>query len=473
LSSSHQKLRRTPARIRRLIAYALLALFVAALLYPASMEEVLQILPKLQFGQLTAAMMSNGSQKFVVIVSVMSVLTLLFGRFFCAGLCPMGALMDMVSLLRGVISKQKFAYKPAKKSRMIVPFLVLILLWLGLNIPFGLLEPYSLFVSKSLFYPGPSILLFAVIILAACRGRAFCNSLCPAGFILRILSSATKYHLKFDQNQCLRCGVCSQVCRTSAIDGNEQNIDRSRCVLCLDCLSVCPNRSLTWGTLPPASLPLRRPFLHQLPLVILAAGTYLTPASIRAKSFYPPKTAPVLPPGALSLAHLNAHCSLCHSCIIVCPNEVLIPSGENSPSLWARPVLNPYNGFCQYDCTLCTTICPTGALIGMTVEEKHISRLGMVYFEREECVVIKNRTSCGACAEMCPTGAVRMITGLYGDEEPDIKKEFCIGCGACQNVCPVRPFSAIRVQGLLVQQTAVQPVKVESEDLTLNEDFPF
>lgn len=42
-------------------------------------------------------------------------------------------------------------------------------------------------------------------------------------------------------------------------------------------------------------------------------------------------------------------------------------------------------------------------------------------------------THCGACAEVCPSGA------LYRDQEYGwilVDKEMCIGCGACEKVCP-------------------------------------
>jgi formate hydrogenlyase subunit 6/NADH:ubiquinone oxidoreductase subunit I len=465
--------RRVPAWTRRFIAYALLLLLAAAFLYPIPLDAVLHTLPKFQFGQLIAALISDGQGELIAILLIMALLTVIFGRYFCACLCPLGALMDLTSRIRAVFSKQAFAYKPDSRFRALVPILSLVLLWAGLNLPFGLLEPYSLFVAKSVFYSGPNLIIFLVIILAAVSGRAFCNCLCPTGFILKLLAKNSKFHLTF-KDSCLKCGACSRICRASCLDGKNKNLDKGRCVLCLDCLAVCPRDSLAWGEAASAAqLPNRRPFLKQAALSLLAAGSYLTPEALRAKTLAQPPLAPILPPGALSLAHLNAHCSLCHSCVRVCPNEALVPSGAESPALWDRPVLDPYQGFCQYDCTLCTEICPTGALVALSKEEKHQARVGLVFFEREECVVVRNRTSCGACAELCPTGAVRMAQGLSGDEEPVISENYCIGCGACQQACPVRPTSAIRVNGIFIQQTAARPVIVETEDLTLTDDFPF
>jgi ferredoxin len=288
------------------------------------------------------------------------------------------------------------------------------------------------------------------------------------------LSFGSPIHLKIGDD-CLGCGACERVCAASCVDGTNKALDRGRCLMCLDCLAVCPNGSLTWGPIPAAPAASRRSFFGRVALGALAVGSYLAPETLRAKTFGQPQgdCVPVLPPGALSLAHFGAHCSACHACVRVCPNQALVPSDCVHPALWGHPVLDAYQGFCQYECVLCTQICPTGALTPLTVEAKRQTRLGLVAFDRLECVVVKNDTSCGACAELCPTGAVSMAPGPSGREEPHVRENLCVGCGACQQACPVRPVSAILVDGLLTQQTAALPVRVKIEDAVLTEDFPF
>jgi formate hydrogenlyase subunit 6/NADH:ubiquinone oxidoreductase subunit I len=158
---------------------------------------------------------------------------------------------------------------------------------------------------------------------------------------------------------------------------------------------------------------------------------------------------------------------------MACPNEALRPSRSGSPILASKPVLSPYDGFCQHDCVVCGQVCPTGALASLSVTAKRLTRLGLASLNRLECVVVKNGTSCGACAELCPTGSVRMAPGPSGRDEPTMNLDYCIGCGACQKACPVRPTAAIVVSGLIVQQTAKSPAVVVTEDLKPAEDFPF
>ncbi len=43
---------------------------------------------------------------------------------------------------------------------------------------------------------------------------------------------------------------------------------------------------------------------------------------------------------------------------------------------------------------------------------------------------------CGACANVCPTGAVSMKENAEGFMEPAIDAEKCVACGKCRQVCP-------------------------------------
>ena len=45
---------------------------------------------------------------------------------------------------------------------------------------------------------------------------------------------------------------------------------------------------------------------------------------------------------------------------------------------------------------------------------------------RDDCV------SCGACAKVCPKGAIAVWRGLYAV----VDEQLCIGCGRCASECP-------------------------------------
>jgi len=63
------------------------------------------------------------------------------------------------------------------------------------------------------------------------------------------------------------------------------------------------------------------------------------------------------------------------------------------------------------------------------------------------------REGCHACADICPTGALRMQDGqLVADER------FCLYCGVCQAVCPATEGRA----ALVVQRRRIAHTEIES-----------
>jgi len=133
------------------------------------------------------------------------------------------------------------------------------------------------------------------------------------------------------------------------------------------------------------------------------------------------------------------------------------------------------SGYCNYECKICSEVCPTGAILSIeSLDKKKTIQLGKAKFIRENCVVYTDNTDCGACSEHCPTKAVNMVpyedTGLF---IPEIDEEICVGCGACEYPCPTRPYKAIFVDGHPEHLTAMPP---KVEDLEIKkpvEDFPF
>ena len=55
----------------------------------------------------------------------------------------------------------------------------------------------------------------------------------------------------------------------------------------------------------------------------------------------------------------------------------------------------------------------------------------MAYVISDDCI------ACGACADECPTSAIKEGDGKYV-----INKDECIDCGTCAGVCPSEAISA-------------------------------
>ena len=156
--------------------------------------------------------------------------------------------------------------------------------------------------------------------------------------------------------------------------------------------------------------------------------------------------------------------------------QILKPAGFNFGWGYAfKPHLVYYEmAFCNYECTVCSEICPNGAIERIDVPEKKITQIGIAQFERSRCVVITDGTSCGACSEHCPVQAVRMEPYRDGLTLPHVYDELCIGCGGCESICPVRPVKAINILANDVHRTAQLPPEEDVKPVDTEElDFGF
>jgi ferredoxin len=348
----------------------------------------------------------------------------------------------------------------------------------GLASALGSMGNYSLYkVEQNSFVPltfGLALLfLFIVILFSWNKGRLYCNTICPIGSGLGLLSKFSLFKIKIDESSCTHCGICSSQCKSQCIDIKNMKVDDSRCVTCFNCISSCKNGSIKYEfRYKQSDKPIkntenngRRTFL-MITGAIVATAVFSKPKKIISGNNSMLSRKPIMPPGATNIDHFNSHCTACQLCVTKCPMQVLKPaalqygiSGISQPHLVFSTEV-----FCSYNCNICTTVCPTTALKKLDIEEKKITQLGIAQFTKNRCIVFTDETDCGACSEHCPTQAVHMIPYKNGLTIPEVTEEICIGCGACESICPAKPYKAIYVEGTFTQLKAKKPAKTKIFD---------
>jgi ferredoxin len=141
----------------------------------------------------------------------------------------------------------------------------------------------------------------------------------------------------------------------------------------------------------------------------------------------------------------------------VCPTSALQPayliSGVEG---MFSPHLVPRTGQCEFNCTLCGEVCPTGAIPKLTIDAKHKAVMGKARFDHALCLPWAKNEECICCEEHCPVGekAIKFdivkVKGTDGEEielqRPYVIAEKCVGCGICENKCPVEGAAGIHVR---------------------------
>jgi ferredoxin len=193
-----------------------------------------------------------------------------------------------------------------------------------------------------------------------------------------------------------------------------------------------------------------------------------------ASGFDESRKHPISPPGSKGIVHFSSHCTACQLCVTSCPTGVLQPALlEYGIAGILQPKMNYDVSFCNYDCSVCTNICPSGAILPLEAAEKKLVQMGKAAFYKEDCIVITKKKDCGACSEHCPTKAVAMVLrdGVF---LPEVNEKICTGCGGCEHACPTVPRKAIYVVSNPVHLTAEKPnIQKQTVPGKALEEFPF
>lgn len=458
---------------------------------------------------------------FIIVI----IITLLWGRVYCSSICPLGVLIDLISFFKRKIQKirkqkkERYKFKnPHNYLRYSILAIVVIMFLAGSTFGIVILDPYSNFgriitnfvrpvfieinnfavlilemfdnyslvpykhglfsVSTIVF---PILFLTLIFYLTIKSGRLYCNTICPIGSLLGIISKFTFFKIKIDENSCIECGKCETVCKANCINSDTKEIDFTRCVSCFNCFESCPTGGLKYlAPLKINSNSSKRNFFISVGLLSLSL---FKKTSAQAKEIFvykentiPEKRElPITPPGSKGIEHFLSNCTACTLCVSACPTHVLQPTlFEYGIEGFLMPHLLNTAGFCNYECTICGDICPNEAIVPVEKEEKKLIQIGKAEFIKDNCVVHTQKTDCGACAEHCPTQAVKMVfSPELNLRIPEVDIKICIGCGACEFACPTKPYKAIYVVGNFVHQLAEKPNQEKLEHPVSEEDFPF
>lgn len=501
----------TPRRIRIAVQAAFLLLFVFLFLQTESkgnddlgypVKLFLDFDPLILITTLLSAhAVAAGFLLSIIVIAV----TFIFGRVFCGWICPLGTLNNMVGSLRR--SKPRISPRWNTAKYLLLVFLIVSSLF-GMQLA-GVFDPLSLLIRSfslavypalssatnaglDLLYGAPNqsvnafgeavaaavkklylpfqqpfyeqgwfigILFLGVLGLNLLEQRFWCRYLCPLGALLGIFSRWSFLKRSVSEG-CNECGACTRVCVGNATPHEKDNWKPTECLYCRNCDDVCPKNAVSFGfgsKQPTGSLNIGRRRVVTAALSGAVAVPLIRTVPLAKQGFHNP--ALVRPPGSLDEREFLQRCVKCGECMKVCITGGLQPTLMEAglEGIWS-PVLVPKIGYCEYRCTLCGQVCPTGAIKRLTIQEKEKVSIGTAMIDKGRCLPYAHSTPCIVCEEVCPTGkkaiwleevTVRDADGnVITVKQPHIDLKTCIGCGICETKCPVIDRPAIYVTSI-------------------------
>lgn len=408
--------------IRLCVAAIVLGLSVSAFLgfYPVKIFDM----------QFTAVLQNAWLRHFAeagVILALLLLLTLLFGRIYCSTLCPLGILQEALMM----IFRRRVPVQHNRPYKYFLAALVFGALIGGSVCLLRLTDPYTLF-GNGLSGAWLGLGVFAALaVLVWFNGRLFCANICPVGTVLGLLAKHSLFGMYIETDKCVSCGLCAGNCPTGSIDYKNKTVNNETCVKCFKCLSACRKSGLHYGIKPRKRIafnPDRRRLLTGAAVLAVFAVAAKNGMNL-GKAVVQKMKQVILPAGSDNPEAFANRCLNCNLCVQNCPMKILKKANGDYPAVH----IDYRDSFCDYDCHKCSEVCPSGAIKRLSLAEKQRTQIGLAVINEDICV------KCGLCVMKCPRGIITKEDGGY----PKVNPEECIGCGACKAACPVKAIQIV------------------------------
>jgi polyferredoxin len=168
----------------------------------------------------------------VIGLTIVFVLTLVLGRFFCGYLCPVGAVQEIVyhTHVPKTNPRQKNAFMAVRALFFVVFLVMAFLLSASLLAWFGIRDFFYLSLTAGTF------VFIIVELLSMTLYRPFCRLVCPYGALLSLGSWKSLFRIQ-RTDACIECKKCERACPT---DEAKRDDGKAECYLCGRCVDACP-----------------------------------------------------------------------------------------------------------------------------------------------------------------------------------------------------------------------------------------
>ncbi|MCP4633223.1 MAG: 4Fe-4S binding protein [candidate division Zixibacteria bacterium] len=203
----------------------------------------------------------------IFILIAIILISFIFGKSFCSWFCPVGFLSEKL----GDLGERLFGKKIKIPAMLDYPLRSLKYLLLGFfvysifflmttaSLKVFLDSPYNIVADIKMYYFFADISQFSffvistLFLLSIVFRNFWCRYLCPYGALLGILSLISPLKIKRNENSCIDCNSCTEVCPSKIKVAKVKTVISDECTSCLNCVANCPVKNtlevktIFWG----------------------------------------------------------------------------------------------------------------------------------------------------------------------------------------------------------------------------------
>ena len=218
-------------------------------------------------------------------------MSLLLKKAFCAWLCPVGTLSEVLWKLGQKIFGRnlrlpRWADLPLRGLKyLLLGFFVFVIggmsaaaLTSFMQTPYGLVADVKMLNFFRDMGTTAALVLFLLVLLSMLVQNFWCRYLCPYGALLGLVSLLSPVKIRRDPEACIDCAKCAHACPAALPVDRLVKIRSAECSACMICVAACPAQDALQFSLPPrpATAPASRWFRRALsPLAVTCLLAYI------------------------------------------------------------------------------------------------------------------------------------------------------------------------------------------------------
>jgi polyferredoxin len=218
-------------------------------------------------------------------------MSLLLKKAFCAWLCPVGTLSELLwKLGLRVFGRNlrlpRWADLPLRSLKyLLLGFFIFVIGAMSAETIQSFMDtPYGLVADVKMLnffrdMGDTAMIVIALLVLSSMLVQNFwCRYLCPYGALMGLVALLSPVKIRRDAEACVDCGKCARVCPAGLPVDRLVLIRSVECTACLVCVAACPAQDALQFSLPPrlAAAPAQRWFRRALgPLAVAGILAYI------------------------------------------------------------------------------------------------------------------------------------------------------------------------------------------------------